>query len=139
MAIDYTKFKNSLKRLEEQNENYQSMDTSLPDLMKEAISESVIQRFETCFDSTWKVLKRYLSEELGLLDIPNSPKPILRSANDNELLSSDIEQWFDYLDARNGTAHDYSEDKANVSLEMANLFVDDAIGIYQTLSGETWE
>lgn len=139
MTIDYTKFKNSLKRLEEQNDNYQNIDQLLPQLIKEAIAESVIQRFETCFDSAWKILKRYLGEEMGLLELPNSPKPILRAASDNELLASPIEQWFDYLDARNGTAHDYSQEKAEETLEQAALFVDDAIGLYQTLSGEIWE
>ena len=51
--IDYDKFQMSLKRLEEQHENYQQLDASLPELTQEAIAESVIQRFETCYD--WPV------------------------------------------------------------------------------------
>ena len=59
--IEYDKFQMSLGRLEEQHANYQNLDTSLPDLIQEAIAESVIQRFETCYDCLWKVLKRGMS------------------------------------------------------------------------------
>ena len=72
--IEYDKFRMSLKRLEEQYDNYRQSDDSLPELTQEAIAESAIQRFETCFDCLWKVLKRYLIEELALADAPNSPK-----------------------------------------------------------------
>ena len=76
--IDYDKFRMSLKSLEEQYENYRTPDSSLSDLIQEAIAESVIQRFETCYDCLWKVLKRYLVEELGLTDMPNSFQTGLR-------------------------------------------------------------
>ena len=99
----------------------------------------VIQRFETAYDSLWKTLKRYLTEELGLIDIANSPKPIFRSANDNGLLRDRIAEWLDYADARTATAHDYSGEKAAETLAKIPDFVDDAIGLYQTMTGETWE
>ena len=59
-VIEYDKFQMSLGRLEEQHTNYQNLDVSLPSVTQEAIAESVIQRFETCYDCLWKVLKRYL-------------------------------------------------------------------------------
>ena len=58
--IDYSKLKDSLTHLELQFNNYQTLDAGLPDLMREAVMESVIQRFEVCFDTLWKTLKRYL-------------------------------------------------------------------------------
>ena len=102
--IDYDKFRLSLKRLEEQYQNYQEQDDTLPDLTREAIAESVIQRFETCYDCLWKVLKRYLIEELGLADIPNSPKPVFRLADENNLFASPLEQWMQYADAHRHVA-----------------------------------
>ena len=84
--IEYDKFQMSLARLEEQHANYRNLNASLPVLIQEAIAESVIQRFETCYDCLWKVLKRYLIEELGLADAPNSPKPIFKLAHQNDLL-----------------------------------------------------
>ena len=136
--IDYDKFQMSLKHLELQYENYQSIDESLPQITQEAIAESVIHRFETCYDSLWKALGRYLQEELGLPEVP-SPKPIFRTASENRLLASPIEQWLEYADARIGTAHDYSGEKAKQALELIQDFIDDAIGLYQTMSRETWD
>ena len=94
--IDYGKFRLSLKRLEEQYENHRNQDPALSDLMREAVAESVIQRFETCYDCLWKILKRYLFEGLGLAEIPNSPKPIIRLAYENDLFASSLEQWLAY-------------------------------------------
>ena len=137
--IDYGKFQMSLKRLEEQYENYQRLDASLPELTQEAIAESVIQRFETCYDCVWKVLRRYLIEELGIPDVPNSPKPIFKLAHENDLFNSSLEQWLSYADRRVDTAHDYSGEKAQACLDIMDEFIDDAMGLYQTMSGETWE
>ena len=137
--IDYSKFRSSLKRLEEQNANYQQGNTALSDLDREALAESVIQRFETCYDCLWKVLKRYLIEELGLAETPNSPKPILKLAYENDLFASSLEQWLRYADARIDTSHDYDGEKANACLELMSEFIDDAIGLYQTMSGTPWE
>lgn len=139
--IDYEKLQKSLKHLEVQFENYQRLEErdTLTNLDREAIAESVVQRFETCYDTLWKHLKRYLVEELGLPEVPSSPKPVLRLAHDNQLLASPIEGWLNYADARVATAHDYSGEKAEACLELTGDFIDDAIGLYQTMTGETWE
>ena len=138
-AIDYDKFRLSLLRLEEQYANYRNPDASRPALDQEAVAESVIQRFETCYDCLWKVLKRYLIEVLGVADPPNSPKPIFRQAHQNHLFSAPMEQWLLYADKRNATAHDYDGEKAKSCLDIMADFIDDAVGLYQTMSGETWE
>ena len=77
--IDYTKFRSSLKRLEEQHANYRQGNPALSDLDREAIAESVVQRFETCYDCLWKVLKRYLAEALAVAEPPNSPQAHLQA------------------------------------------------------------
>lgn len=138
-TIDYGNFSKALKNLELQHDNYKNLDDELPELMKEAVAESVIQRFETCYDCLWKVLKRYLTEDLGIPDVPNSPKPILKLADENDLFDTPLEQWLAYAEARIDTAHDYSGEKAQACLEITGNFIDDAIGLYQTMSGETWE
>jgi nucleotidyltransferase substrate binding protein (TIGR01987 family) len=139
--IDYSKLKKSLKHLELQYENYSSSRyrSELTDLDKEGIAESTIQRFETCYDTLWKTLKRYLQEELGIPEVPNSPKPILRLAFDNQLFASPIEQWLRYADARIATAHDYDGDKAAQCLALMQDFIDDTVGLYQTMTESSWE
>jgi len=139
--IDYDKLQKSLKHLEQQYDNYKRAQhrPELTDLDREAIAESVIQRFETCYDTLWKDLKRYLIEEIGLAEVPNSPKPLLKLAGQNELFASSVEEWLKYADARTATAHDYSGEKAEEALLIVSDFIDDAIGLYQTMSGTTWE
>ncbi len=139
--IDYDKLQKSLKHLEQQFANYQlSQDRiELTDIDREAIAESVIHRFETCYDTLWKDLKRYLIEEIGLADVPNSPKPLLKLAGQNDLFASSVEQWLKYADARTSTAHDYSGEKTEETLAVVGDFIDDAIGLYQTMTGTTWE
>ncbi len=139
--IDYDKFEKSLKHLQLQYDNYKTLDDreDLGALEKEAIAESVIQRFETCYDSLWKVLKRYLAEELGIADMPNSPKPVIQIAFENKLFVADVKQWVKYADARVDTAHDYSEKKALSTLQLMGDFIDDAIDLYITMSGKIFE
>ena len=137
--IEYDKFQMSLKRLEEQYENYRQADDSLPELIQEAIAESVIRRFKTCYDCLWKVLRRYLIEEPGLAETPNSPKPVFRLAHENGLFAAPLEQWLGYADVRTGTAHDYSGEKAQACPDIMGDFIDDAIGLYQTMTKETWD
>ena len=136
--IDYSKFRLSLKRLEEQHDNHLTLDAAEPELIREGIAESVIQRFETCYDCLWKVLKRYLTEELGIPDPPNSPKPVFRLANENRILPSPVEQWLRYADARTDTSHDYDGEKARACLGLVPDFIDDAIRLYRKMSDETW-
>ncbi|MBN1490371.1 MAG: nucleotidyltransferase substrate binding protein [Phycisphaerae bacterium] len=139
--IDYEKFAKSLKHLEMQFENFERLDDrdNLTELDKEAVAESVIQRFETCYDTLWKHLKRHLVKELGLPDVANSPKPVFRSAAENGLLRNGLERWLRYADARTATSHDYSGEKAKDCLVLMEAFVDDAIDLYQTLTGTSWE
>ena len=137
--IEYGKFQLSLKRLEEQYDNHQYGSSERSELDREGIAESVIQRFETCYDCLWKVLKRYLIEELGVADTRNSPKPIFRIADENDLLVAPLVQSLRYAEARTDTSHDYDGEKALNCLALVPDFIDDAIGIYQTMSGATWE
>lgn len=139
--IDFEKFQKSLKHLEEQYKNYLTLDEKdyLSEIDKEGIAESVIQRFETCYDTLWKVLKRYLNEELGLPEIPNSPWPLFQIGAENKLFTSDVMQWKKYVDARISTSHDYSGEKAEKALDLMDDFIGDAIDLYITMTNGTWE
>lgn len=135
----YDKFRLSLMRLQEQYVNYCDLSPAVPNATSEAYAESVIQRFETCYDCLWKALKRHLMEDLGIPDVPNSPKPILRLAFENDLLDGPLERWIDYARHRVDTSHDYSLSKAAGCLDIAADFIADAIALYKTLTGELWD
>ena len=137
--IDYSKFRSSLKRLEEQNANYRRGNAALSDLDREGVAESVTRRFKICYDCLWKVLRLYLTHELGIAETPNSPKPAFRLAHENDLFAAPIEQWFRYAEARIGASHDYDREKAKACLVLVPDFIDDAIGLYQAMSGTPWD
>ena len=136
--IQYDKFRKSLERLIEQYENFNKHDSTLPRIMQESVAESLIQRFETCYNCLWKVLKRYMNEELGITDLPNSSKPLFRIAHENKLLPSSLEYWMQYAQARINTFHDYDVEKALSCLEIIQPFIKDSIELYQVMSGESW-
>ena len=50
-----------------------------------------------------------------------------------------LEEWCGHTDARTGTAHDYSGENAQACLNIMGDCIDDAIGLYQAMSGETWD
>ena len=139
--IDYSRLIKSLKNLEAQYSNFLTIGsrTDLGVLEKEAIKESVIQRFEICYDALWKTLKRYLVEELGVPEVPNSPKPIFRIAAENKLLHPNAEQWLQYADVRTHTSHNYSEKKAEEAVSLMRSFIPDAISLLARMTGSTWE
>ncbi len=136
--IDYSRFQLSLRRLVEQHDNLLAADDALSRLDREARTESVIRRFKMCYDCLWKVLKRYLIQNLGLADPPNSPVPLFRLAAENGVFDSPVEQWMRYVAARVDTAHHHDGEKAKRCLDTVPEFLDDAIHLYGTITGEPW-
>lgn len=139
MGIDYTNFRMTLRNLDDQHEHLLNLSPEYPYFVQEAMSESVIQRYEVCYDSLWKVLRRYLVEELGIADAPTAPKPIFRVADANHLLAAGCEQWFTYVQTRIDTTHDYDGEKAAQAIDMISRFIPDAIRLYEEMTGEIWK
>lgn len=136
--IRYDKFRLALGHLERQYRNYQSLDETVAEITREGIKESVIKRFETCYEMLWPTLRRHLVVDLGNANVPNSPKPIFRIASENELLPSPVEHWLSYANSRIDTAHDYSGEKAENCISMMSEFIADAIGLYEILTDKDW-
>ena len=135
---DYDKLKNSLAELIEQHKNLSTIDKKdLPNVTERAAQIAVIKCFEVCFDMAWKHLKRRLIDK-GVPNLPNNPKDMLRLGAENYFLEN-AGDWFNYMDKRNDTAHDYNERKANETLEVVPDFIEDAIDLYEAMTGEEWD
>ena len=139
MTIDYSNLKQSLKNLEVQHEHLLDLTPDYPSFIHEGMAESVIQRFETCYDTLWKTLRRYLIEVIGIAEVANGPRPIFRTADENRLLAAGAEQWELYVQARIDTTHDYDGEKAAKAIEIMPEFIADAIGLCSAMTGEQWE
>ena len=67
--------------------------------------DGLIQRFEFCFEISWKLMQKYLSYE-GI-EI-NSPRIAIRKSFETEIIS-DAEGWLEMLESRNLSTHTYDE------------------------------
>lgn len=133
---NYEKLEKSLKRLKEQYANYKN-NKNRSALDEEGVKESVIKRFEICHDALWKHLKKYLQEKEKLADTPNSPNGIFRKSYETELINEEtLSRLMDYNNLRIMTAHDYSEAKAQKSLNQIGAFIQDTDKIYRMVIHE---
>jgi nucleotidyltransferase substrate binding protein (TIGR01987 family) len=72
--------------------------------------DGAIQRFEYCFDLSWKTLKRYL-EKQGLIDL-NSPRSVFTAAYSENLIDDEI-LWSTIILKRNASVHTYNQKLAD--------------------------
>lgn len=79
-----------------------------------ATYDSLIQRFEYCYDVFWKFLKLYLKTIYNIEDI-HSPKAIFRECVKLKICSeNEGEVLIQMAQARNETSHGYSQEKADL-------------------------
>lgn len=83
--------------------------------------DSVIQRFEFCFELAWKLIKDVLLYQ-GIEC--SSPRSCIRHAAQVALLSQP-ETWLKYQTVRNLTTHTYNESTAEKVYKDALAFADD--------------
>ena len=91
----------------------------------ELFLDGLIQRFEFCFELSWKLIKAFLDYE-GIE--VNSPRSAIRKAFQTELID-DAEAWLDMLEKRNLSSHTYDAETAkeiyrNVAQKYIFLFND---------------
>lgn len=73
--------------------------------------DAAIQRFEYCFEATWKAAQLFLSRVEGLHE--GSPKGVIRACARSRLLREDeARQALVMADDRNLTVHTYNEELA---------------------------
>ncbi len=96
--ISFKNFEDALKTLEEALEHPPNSELE---------RDGVIQRFEYSFEMAWKAVQKFLKEQ-GKPEVSGSPKPILRDALEEHLISN-LDLWFDFLKARNNSTHTYNQ------------------------------
>lgn len=68
--------------------------------------DGAIQRFEYCFDLSWKTLKRFL-EKRGIINL-NSPRSVFAAAYAENIIDDET-IWSDILLKRNASVHTYNQ------------------------------
>ena len=78
---------------------------------KGVVRDSAIQRFEFCFDLSWKTIKTYLQTQHGIACA--SPKECIKEASGIGLIKETETFWLTMSDLRNLTSHTYNEKTAD--------------------------
>ncbi len=94
--------------------------------LRETIRAGVIQNFEVAYEQSWKMMKRWLEENIGSTYVDGvTRRELFRLAAENRLIS-DVNRWMEYHHSRNLTTHTYDEDTAEEVFQTANYFQTDA-------------
>jgi nucleotidyltransferase substrate binding protein (TIGR01987 family) len=93
----------------------------------EELRDAVIQRFEYCYELSWKMLKRHLEQV-----VPNpaavdqwSFQNLMREAAERGLIR-EVAPWLEYRYLRDLTAHTYDQRKAQQVYESCRAFAVEA-------------
>jgi len=100
---------------------------TLEDILKKpfdlVVRDATIQRFEYCFEITWKLLKEYLKSKEGI--VCTSPKSCFREAFSIKILSKEeTELSLQMTDDRNLTSHTYHEGVAEALYQKMQIYYD---------------
>ncbi len=79
-------------------------------IIKDGLMDLIIQRFEFVTELSWKLMKKYLDENL-VLEV-YSPRSVIKESYKQDLIENG-ELWLDILEDRNLTSHTYDENTAN--------------------------
>ena len=126
--IDLGSLKNALRSLEKgANRSLESPDD-------EEVRDAVIQRFEYCYELSWKMLKRKLKLDAATPEDVDrmSFKELIREGAVRGFIE-DPEKWFVYREQRNITSHIYDQRKAQSVYKTAIEFLPDALMLLEKL------
>lgn len=95
--------------------------------------DGAIQRFEYCFDLSWKTLKRFL-EKRGLMDL-NSPRSVFTAAYAENIID-DEQLWATIILKRNASVHTYNQQMANNLFLLLPAYYQAMLNLYHKMKVE---
>ena len=132
MSLQLDSLEKAINALERSIKTSGSMENWDDDL-QDTVRAGVIHNFEVAYELCWKIMKRWLGENIGKTYVDGiTRKDLFRLAAENRLIT-DVERWMDYHFGRNQTSHTYDEDTARSVFEDATEFVNDAKQFFITL------
>ena len=130
-TFDLTSFEKAICKLNEILIRYEQ------DSLDDAIRDSVIQRFEFTYLLALKTLRKYFIERAFLVEDINqmSFNDMIRTANQFNLLKSNLEKWTEYREMRNLTSHTYDELIAQKVVAVVPQFYEEVRTLLDALKG----
>jgi len=97
------------------------------------IIAGVFKNFEFTYELSWKFIRRWLSENLGSIQVDGvTRRELFRLAAEHQLID-DVDEWMYYHAARNQTLHIYDEKIAQEIFETSKQFTHLATRLLKTL------
>lgn len=84
-----------------------------------ALGDAAIQRFEYTYELSWKLMQRWLNENVSPEEQPvYTQKELFRKSAQRGLIEDPL-RWFEYHKARNVSAHTYNKINAETAFQAA--------------------
>lgn len=122
-SLDISKYERAVNKLGEIIQRYNQNTED------DAIRDSVIQRFEFTYSIALTTLRKYFIDRAFVIEDVNqmSFNDMVRTANQLNLLKSNLEVWSDFRRIRNMTSHTYDEKTAQKVVEIIPQFYEEAV------------
>lgn len=115
-------------------EVYHRYAPTAPSDLKQTLQAGVIQNFEFTYEVCWKLIKRWLAENIGKTAVEGlSRQELFRLAAEYKLINS-ISLWMQFHRARNETSHTYDPKTADEVFEVSEKFLPEAQNLLQKLA-----
>lgn len=135
MTIDLAPLRNAFNALVESQEFYESRlaEGHLAVGEDSSLRAGSIKHFEIAYELSWKMMKRWLNENVGP-DVADgvTRQELFRLSCENRLIS-DVDSWITHNKSRNQTAHIYDEVIAVSVYESVAGFIQDARELLSSL------
>lgn len=119
--LNLTILKNSFNTLKECYNDYTlQQDTKL----KNYIKDSCIKRFEYTYETSKKIMNKFLKKEYDKTEKELSINNIFREMYAIGLIKN-FENWVDYREKRNLTSQEYCVEKIDTIIDIVPAFIDD--------------
>ena len=119
--LDLSLLKNCFETLKECYSDYTNQSD---EKLRIYIKDSCIKRFEYTYETAKKIMNKYLKKEYDKTEKDLSINNIFREMFALGLIK-DFENWAEYREKRNTTAHEYDIKKTYTIIEIIPKFIDD--------------
>jgi len=119
--LDITILENSLNTLKE---CYKDFVEQKDEKIKNYIKDSCVKRFEYTYETSKKIMNKYLKKEYDKTDSDLTINNIFREMYGLGLIKT-FENWADYREKRNITSHEYNENKTYIIIDIIPQFIEE--------------
>lgn len=123
--------KNSLKTLKECYDDYSAEPNKK---IKDYIKDSCIKRFEYTYETSKKIMNKFLKKEYDKSEKDLTINNIFREMYGLDLIKN-FENWADYREKRNFTSHEYNEKYTDSIIAVIPDFISDVEYLINRLEG----